>query len=210
MARDGFQILDSDMHVFEPHDLYLRYMNPKWGERIPRGEPRQKHGQIRFTFADGKPIRSSGVQALSPATPKPIAGEAAPGEDSVAHRYEKPFKRNYDAFSQLAAMDEEGLDVAVLFRTFPLHCDDSLEPEYAIDLCRACNEWMVDLSNADTERHRPQVLSLLHAFDHADDEPLGVIKELGAFGRCRVSEPANGHHNHDRSSDPVWREAEMP
>ena len=34
------------------------------------------------------------------------------------------------------AMDEEGLDVAVLFRTFPLHCDDSLEAEYANDLCR--------------------------------------------------------------------------
>jgi hypothetical protein len=126
MARDGFKILDSDMHVFEPHDLYLKYMNPKWGDRIPRGEPRKKHGQIRFTYADGKPIRSSGVQALSSTTPKPIPGEAAPGEDSVAHRYDKPLRQNYDAFSQLEAMNEEGLDVAVLFRTFPLHCDDSL------------------------------------------------------------------------------------
>ena len=86
MARDGFKILDSDMHVFEPHDLYLKYMNPKWGDRIPRGKPRTKHGQIRFTYADGKPIRSSGVQALSTATPKPIANEAAPGEDGVRRR----------------------------------------------------------------------------------------------------------------------------
>jgi hypothetical protein len=30
MARDGLKILDSDMHVFEPHDLYLNYMDPKW------------------------------------------------------------------------------------------------------------------------------------------------------------------------------------
>ena len=34
------KILDSDMHVFEPYDLYEKYMDPKWGERIPRGTPR--------------------------------------------------------------------------------------------------------------------------------------------------------------------------
>ena len=106
MAKSGYQILDSDMHVFEPHDLYLKYMNPKWGDRIPRGRPRTKHGQIRFTYADGTPIRSSGVQALSGATPKPVAGEAAPGEDMVADRYAKPLKHDYDAISQLEAMDE--------------------------------------------------------------------------------------------------------
>ncbi len=37
MAKNGFQAFDSDMHVFEPADLYKKYMNPKWGERIPRG-----------------------------------------------------------------------------------------------------------------------------------------------------------------------------
>jgi len=37
MAKNGYKILDSDMHVFEPHDLYLKYMNPKWSDRIPRG-----------------------------------------------------------------------------------------------------------------------------------------------------------------------------
>ena len=90
MAKNGFKILDSDMHVFEPHDLYLKYMDPKWGDRIPRGEPRKKHGQIKFTFANGKPLRPSGTQALAATSPKPIAGEAAPGEAEVAHRYEKP------------------------------------------------------------------------------------------------------------------------
>jgi len=65
MAKNGYKILDSDMHVFEPHDLYLKYMNPKWSDRIPRGQPRTTHGQIKFTFADGKPIRASGTQVLA-------------------------------------------------------------------------------------------------------------------------------------------------
>ena len=96
MARNGFKILDSDMHVFEPHDLYLKYMNPKWGDRIPRGEPRQRHGQIKFTYANGKPIRPSGTQVLTTnSTVK--AEESSPGEAEVAHRYKKPLERDYDA-----------------------------------------------------------------------------------------------------------------
>ena len=67
-------------------------------------------------------------------------------------------------------MDEEGLDVAVLFRTFPLHCDDSLEAEYANDLCRAWNDWMADFCKADPKRLRPSALITLHDVDLAIDE----------------------------------------
>src|SRR5258706_910516 len=208
MARNGFKILDSDMHVFEPHDLYLKYMDPKWGDRIPRGQPRKKHGQIKFTFADGQPLRPSGIQGLASTTPKPIAGEISPGEDSVAHRYAEPLKRDYDAVSQLAAMDVEGLDVAVLFRTLPLHCDDSLEADYANDLCRDWNNWMADFCKADAKRLRPSALITLHDVDLAVDETRRAIGELGAIGLCLVPEPSNGRHIHDRYYDPVWREAE--
>jgi predicted TIM-barrel fold metal-dependent hydrolase len=208
MANNGYKILDSDMHVFEPHDLYLRYMNPRWGERIPRGEPRKRHGQIKFTFADGRPIRSSGTQALAATSPDPHKGESSPGEAEVAHRYAKPLARDYDGISQLEAMDVEGLDVAVLFRTFPLHCDDSLEAEYANDLCRAWNDWMADFCKADPERLRPSALITLHDIDLAVDEARRAISELGAIGLCLVPEPINGRHVHDRYYDPLWREAE--
>ncbi len=208
MARDGYKILDSDMHVFEPYDLYEKYMDPKWGERIPRGKPRTKHGQIKFTYSDGRPLRPSGTQALAATTPKPNSGESSPGESQVAHRYAKPLARGYDAVSQLAAMDDEGLDVAVLFRTFPLHCDDSLEPEYANALCRAWNDWMADFCKADAKRLRPSALITLHDVDLAVDETRRAITDLGAIGLCLVPEPSNGKHIHDRYYDPVWREAE--
>ena len=208
MARNGFKILDSDMHVFEPHDLYLKYMNPRWGERIPRGEPRTRHGQIKFTFADGKPIRPSGTQALGATAPNKNLNESAPGEADVAHRYAKPLAGGYDALSQLDAMDKEGLDIAVLFRTFPLHCDDSLEADYANDLCRAWNDWMADFCKADPQRLRPSALITLHDVDLAVDELRRATTELKATGLCLVPEPSNGRHIHDRCYDPVWREAE--
>ncbi len=180
----------------------------KWGERIPRGKPRTKHGQIKFTYSDGRPLRPSGTQALAATAPKSNSGESAPGEAQVAHRYAKPLARDYDAVSQLAAMDDEGLDVAVLFRTFPLHCDDSLEPEYANALCRAWNDWMADFCQADPQRLRPSALITLHDVDLAVDETRRAINQLGAIGLCLVPEPSNGKHIHDRYYDPVWREAE--
>ena len=196
------------MHVFEPHDLYLKYMNPRWGERIPRGAPRTRHGQIKFTFADGKPIRPSGTQALGATAPNKNLNESAPGEAEVAHRYAKPLAGGYDALSQLDAMDKEGLDIAVLFRTFPLHCDDSLEADYANDLCRAWNDWMADFCKADPQRLRPSALITLHDVDLAVDELRRATTELKATGLCLVPEPSNGRHIHDRCYDPVWREAE--
>jgi predicted TIM-barrel fold metal-dependent hydrolase len=208
MARNGFKILDSDMHVFEPHDLYFTYMDPKWGARIPRGEPRKKHGQIKFTFGDGRPIRPSGVQALAATVPQTIVDESSPGEAAVADRYEKPLKRGYDAVAQLEAMDEEGIDVAVLFRTFPLHCDDSLDAEYANDLCRAWNSWMVDFCKENQDRLKPSALITLHDVDLAVDETRRVVTELGAVGLSLVPEPANGRHVHDRYYDRLWHEAE--
>ncbi len=208
MAKNGYRIFDSDMHVFEPHDLYLKYMNPRWGERIPRGAPRTRHGQIKFTFADSKPVRPSGTQALAGTAPKKNGEESSPGEAAVAARYAKPFARSYDAVSQLAAMEEEGLDVAVLFRTFPLHCDDSLEAEYANDLCRAWNNWMADFCKTDPKRLRPSALITLHDVDLAVEETRRAISELDAIGLCLVPEPSNGRHIHDRYYDPVWREAE--
>ncbi len=199
MARDGFRIFDSDMHVFEPHDLYLKHMDPKWGDRIPRGEPRTRHGQIKFNYGDGTPVRTSGIAARPNVTP---------GEDMVAHRYTKPLARDYDAVSQVEAMDVEGLDVAVLFRTFPLHCDDRLEPEYANALCRAWNDWVAGFCREDPERLKPSALITLHDVDMAVDETRRAATELGAVGLCLVPEPANGRHIHEHYFDPLWREAE--
>jgi predicted TIM-barrel fold metal-dependent hydrolase len=208
MARNGFKILDSDMHVFEPHDLYLKYMDPKWGDRIPRGEPRKRHGQVKFKFGDGRPLRVSGLQALASVLPEFEKAEGSPGEDKVASRYEKALKRNYDPVSQVEAMDAEGLDVAVLFRTFPLHCDDSLEPEYANALCRAWNHWMSDFCKENPQRLKPSALITLHDVDLAVDETRRAVKELGAVGLSLVPEPVNGRHIHDRYFDPLWAEAE--
>ena len=194
MAKNGFRAFDSDMHVFEPADLYTQYMNPKWEERIPRGAQRKKHGMTRYFLGDGSPIR-------------PPSEVVNFHENRMADRFNESLARDYDNVSQLAAMDKEGLDVAVLFRTSPLHTNESFEPEYANDLCKAWNDWMADFCKANPKRLKASALITLHDVDLAVKEAKRAVKN-GAVGLSLCPEPINGKQIHDYYFDPLWQEAQ--
>ena len=36
MAKNGFRMIDAEMHVMEPTDLWQRYIDPEFRERAPR------------------------------------------------------------------------------------------------------------------------------------------------------------------------------
>ena len=36
MAKNGFRLIDAEMHVMEPTDLWQRYIDPEFRERAPR------------------------------------------------------------------------------------------------------------------------------------------------------------------------------
>ena len=37
MAKSGYKIIDSDMHIMEPPDLWERYIDPQFRSQAPRG-----------------------------------------------------------------------------------------------------------------------------------------------------------------------------
>jgi predicted TIM-barrel fold metal-dependent hydrolase len=193
--KHGLKAFDSDMHVYDPADLYMKYMNPRWGERIPRGQRSGQHGRVQFQLRGGTTLRA-------------ITDVIDHGQKQVADRYGFAVARDYDAVSQIQAMDMEGLDVAVLFRTSPLHCDDSFEPEYANDLCKAWNDWITDFCKQDPKRLKASALITLHDVDLAIEEIRRAVTTLGVTGLSLCPEPVNGKRIHDRYYDPLWREIE--
>src|SRR3954470_18234237 len=141
MAKQGYRFLDSDMHVFEPHDLYLRYMDPRWGDKIPRAEPRRAYGFHRFAMADGAPVRKSRIPDAVWGDERGVNRER---DVYAGPRFQYGLEHDFDAASQVKAMNDEGIDVAVMFRTFPPILDEELDPEYALALARAWNDWITD------------------------------------------------------------------
>jgi predicted TIM-barrel fold metal-dependent hydrolase len=193
--KNGLRAFDSDMHVYDPAFLYEKYMNPKWGYRIPRGQRSGKHGRVEFQLGGGTKLRA-------------ITDVIDHGQKQVADRYDFAVERDYDAVSQVQAMDKEGLDVAVLFRTSPLHCDDSFEPEYANDLCRAWNSWIGDFCKENPKRLKASALITLHDVNLAIEEVQRAVNQLGVTALSVCPEPVNGKRIHDRYYDPLWAEVE--
>ena len=76
--------------------------------------------------------------------------------------YDHSISRGWDARSQVDAMDQEGIDVAVLFPSRGLGAvalDSSesgakrcLSPELATDIARAYNDWLADFCAEDSKR----------------------------------------------------------
>ena len=134
MARNGIKVMDSDMHIIEPPDLWEKYIEPEFRDRAPKGRPGQENPSI--LEVDGKVYPKHVGQDLgefSQAYHELYAG--------LYERYKHAVDAGYDAPSQLTGMDKEGIDVAVLFPTRGLYAlpSDDLEPDYAAAISRAYN-----------------------------------------------------------------------
>jgi hypothetical protein len=99
MAKNGFQVMDSDMHIVEPADLWERYMDPAFKDRAPRGLRRHP--------------RDLGVQvgeSIFPLPTRSYATTIAPLMTGQQDIYAEAETRQWDSGSQVAAMDKEGID----------------------------------------------------------------------------------------------------
>ena len=195
MGRQGLRILDSDIHVIEPVDLYERYLDPAYRDRAPRPIA-SSHGYVRhWRVGDHVFPRSFGrgrVQAE--ARSRVILREYA--------------EAGFDAKSQLHAMDVEGVDVAVHFRTLPVVCVDAYEPEFALALCRAWNDWIAGFCQADPARMKAAALLTLHDAALAAGELRRCVEQHGFVGAQMMPNPVNGVNLHDPRLDPLWAEAQ--
>ena len=107
MARNGFKMIDAELHVMEPVYLWERYIDPEFRERAPR-RLSERRWDIR-TIVEGE------VMAAMSDYNWPAMSDAE--ESSLANRYAEEIAANFDPASQVKAMDNEGLDLAVLYPT---------------------------------------------------------------------------------------------
>src|SRR5438445_7422298 len=55
MAKHGFKVFDSDMHIMEPPDLWERYIAPEFRALAPRGRTSDSVRELGIYFPDGEP-----------------------------------------------------------------------------------------------------------------------------------------------------------
>jgi len=200
--KNGFRIMDSDLHVIEDGTLYERYLAPAFRDRMPEylgwGPTNFPHWRVA-----GQMIPP---WAESPEVIGPQKFLDAPTEDVYAPIRE----RGYDAASALAAMDAEGIDVAVVFRTFAhmVVSIDHLPGDLATAYCAAFNDWLVDYCAADPERLKPAAIVSLHDPERAAAEARRSVQDKGHVGVVLLPMPVAGRYIHAPECDVLWREIE--
>src|SRR2546428_6287608 len=133
MGKKRFRSADPDRLFFEPADLWLNYIDPRFKARatvglteVPRDVAIEWEGR---RIPNNTLLSRRMLQVVQ-------AGQA--------DRYAHAERRGYDAVAQVEAMDQEGIDVAVLFPSRGLFAlaVDGMDPERAAAIARAYNEWL--------------------------------------------------------------------
>jgi predicted TIM-barrel fold metal-dependent hydrolase len=208
MTKDGWLVADSDMHIFEPPDLWQRWIAPEWKHAAPVGLTELRR-DMRVKVKSHVILRLGHIR---PSRPGDVwkASQESP--------YSAAEARGWDAASQLDAMDQEGLDVAVLYPTrglFVLGLDskqmmgtDGLEPELAAAIARAYNDWLADFCTAAPTRLLGAGMVAPHDVTSAVAETRRCVTELGFKAIFLAPGTVGRRQWHDPYYDPLWAEAE--
>lgn len=219
MAREGYLIIDSDLHMNEPEDLWARYLDEPYRANPPRffgGQQSKLTAENAEDKGNADNIRGMEVQGLAiPAFAKAAGASASSRELRRRSRARHPHfnvarARGFDSASTLTAMDIEGIDVAVMYGTRgrQILCHDNLAPDYAAALARAYNNWAYDYCREDPRRLKFAAQIAMHDVASAAEEARRCVKELGAVAVIGCPNPVNGQHLHDEACEPLWNELE--
>ena len=136
MVRDGFKVLDSDMHVLEPPDLWQRYIDPEFKSQAPVGKT-DKIADLQMVGPDGK-VWGRTQEVYRDTYQRRGSTDFVKNED----RY-RPFEeKGWTPEVQLDGMAQEGIDVAVLYPSrglFALTVPD-LEPRLAAAIAQGLQQ----------------------------------------------------------------------
>ena len=201
MAKGGFRIIDSDMHIMEPPDLWQRYTDKKYRDYAQVGVLSANVRDLRTVHPDGTPWgTTTGVRSTNP-------------NQAGGHNYERNQKlyashaeRGWSTEVQLEAMDVEGLDIAVLFPTRGLHtlAEPFMDPPFAAAIARAYNDWMYDFCAPAPDRLLGAAMVSPFDVEDAVTEVERAVKELGFRAVFMRSNQMTDKTWHDPYYDPLW------
>ena len=202
---ENYRIISSDNHVFEPPDLWLTRIEPKFRDRAPRIR-RQEDGD--WWFCDGKKVTGTGF------------GQGAQTgrrfEDTekltVADVFENVRPGGYIPEEHVKDMDTDGVDVSILYPTAGVQLFQEPDSELLTAIFGAYNDWLAEFCQTSPKRLKGI------AMVNIDDVQVGVkemerCKKKGLIGAMVTVDPPDGRRFGSPEYEPLWAAAqdlEMP
>ena len=204
-------VVDADGHLLEPGDLWLKYIDPQYRDRAIRIATDEQGYEVLlfdnkpFEFARGilGAIGGIGIDPQKLQTPGAVtyAEGSPPG--------------GYEPKARLKVMDEEDIDIAILYPTIGIFWEASVQdPKLATAYTRAYNRWVADFCRENPKRLYPIAhISLLDP-EGAVEETIRAKKDgcIGVFLSPDM-ESRNGKHLNHPDFARFWstvQDLEMP
>jgi uncharacterized protein len=195
--------VDADGHVLEPRDTWIDYIDPAFRDRAIRIAIDERGDEV--LLIDGHPVEGmrNGLAGMGG-----INLDAAQAIDrSGKLRYEDGCPPGgYDPAERLKVMDDEGIDIALLYPTLGICWEGFVtEPALARAYARAYNRYIVDFCSYDPVRLVPVAhISLIDEVGAIDE----VIRarEAGCRGVYLSPDVASrgGRGLSDPAFEPFW------
>ena len=157
------RVIDADGHVFEPDELWEEHLDPAFMDRRPR-IVRDERGTTRYEIGGFMVPPGTGRGAWVPEGIR----------EASLHR-----EGGVDPELRLADMDEEGIDVAILYATAALGLYAITDIDLSIACCRAFNDWLAAYCATDPSRLKGTPVLPLRSIPDSVDEARRAIEELG-------------------------------
>ena len=195
--KRGFKIFDADAHVIYPADLWPRYLDQKYRDRIGRKAP-PGFDHYNPVTVDGRwsqhstSVYGNFQKAINWTT-----------EDMVA-QYGDMVIEGFTGDRVAKALEVEGVDVMVIYGPEYDMWLDGIDPELQAAMARAYNRWGAEMREISGGKVLTSGPVPLHDVGRAVEEIQYAYDELGV--RCFWARPNQFNHRNlgDRYYDPVY------
>jgi predicted TIM-barrel fold metal-dependent hydrolase len=195
--RNGFKVFDADAHVIYPADLWPRYLDKRFVDRVERRSP-PGFDHYSPTLVDGRYTQH----------PTSLYGNFQKAcnwttEDMIA-QYGELMTAGFTGDRVAAALEVEGVDVMVIYGPEFDPWVEGIDPEIQAALCRAYNRWGQEMRETSGGRVIVSGPIPLNDITRAVEEVQYAYDHLDA--RCFWARPNQVNHRNlgHRYYDPIW------
>ena len=190
-----YRIVDGDGHVMESKEVWETYLDEKFRSRVALVKSTEDKTWGALVI-DGVPLYKKYPESL-----------VERFDSQVRENWFKPYQAGFDSSSQLAAMDEQAIEIMYLYPSLFLSATaiEGQDKDLTAALLRAYNDWLVDFCSLDNARLRPVGLIGLQYPDVAAREVERLAKNYNIRNITIRPNPINGKTIADKSLFEFWR-----
>ncbi|MGE4617679.1 MAG: amidohydrolase family protein [Gammaproteobacteria bacterium] len=190
-------VIDGDGHICEPEIVWTEYTSAKFRDDVL--QIRTANGKSDLYIENRRLPFGAGAGVAEACVP----GGMAPGRKVT---WADILPGSYDPAARLEVMDEEHIDLALLFPSAHLLWGDIRDPAIAAETCRAYNDWMSDFCKTDPNRLFAMGIIPLQDIKLATAE-VKRLRKIGLSGFISRPERFGKLALYDDDCDGLWQTA---